>query len=64
MHFGEIEIPDWRIDFMCRNLSILFQKDWEDPEKRAQILAGAERVREELDRREQARKEKSNESSS
>ena len=54
MKFGEIEIPDWRIDVMCRNLGYMFLKDWEDPEKRAMILAGAEKIRAEMDRRAEA----------
>lgn len=47
MKFGEIEIPEWRINCMCRNLGYMFLEDMKDPEKKARIMAKAEELRRE-----------------
>ena len=53
MYFGEIEIPEYRIDAMCRSLGYMFLQDMKDPEIRARVMAKAEelrREREEIER--------------
>lgn len=45
MYFGEIEIPEYRINTMCRNLGYMFLQDMKDPEIRARVMAKAEEIR-------------------
>ena len=47
MYFGEIEIPEWRIDAMCISLGAMFLRDMKDPEIRARVMAKAEELRRE-----------------
>lgn len=47
MYFGEIEIPDWRIDALCISLGAMFLRDMKDPEIRARVMAKAEELRRE-----------------
>lgn len=47
MVFGQIEIPEWRIDAMCISLGAMFLEDMKDPEKRAKVMAKAEELRRE-----------------